>query len=176
MTEGATPREPGEEERRDPGGGSGPPPPPPAGGGGWGPSGGRRGWGSPGGGRGGPGGPGWGPPGGPRQPGTTGLPENTACGLAYVATFVTGAIFFVLDRRPEVRFHAMQAILFGVAWLVVWVLRQAIHFFPLDFVLYLAWIAGLVIWVVLLVRGFQGNHFKLPFIGDLAEQQARRTP
>jgi uncharacterized membrane protein len=92
-----------------------------------------------------------------------------------VATFATGAIFFVLDRRPEVRFHAMQAILFGAAWLVVWVLRQALHVFPLDLVLYLAWLAGLVTWVVLLFKGFQGNHFKLPLIGDLAEQQAHRT-
>jgi uncharacterized membrane protein len=105
-----------------------------------------------------------------------GMPENTASGLAYVALFLTGAIFFILDRRPEVRFHAMQSILFGAAWVVVGLLRQAVGIFPLDVVLYLAWLAGLITWVVLLIRGFQGHHFKLPFIGDLAEQQARRTP
>jgi uncharacterized membrane protein len=86
-----------------------------------------------------------------------GLPENTASGLAYLATFVTGAIFFLLDRRPEVRFHAM------------------IDIFPFDLVLYLAWLAGLITWVVLLIQGFTGNHLKLPFIGDLAEQRARDT-
>jgi uncharacterized membrane protein len=151
MSEGTTPREPGEEGRQQPG---------------WGPSGSPDPSGPP---------PGWGAPRGPQQPGTTGMPENTASGLAYLATFVTGAIFFVLDRRPEVRFHAMQSILFGAVWLVVWVLRQAIGVFPLDLVLYLAWLAGLIIWVVLLIQGFSGNHFKLPFIGDLAEQQTRRT-
>jgi len=104
-----------------------------------------------------------------------GLPENTACGLAYVAVFVTGAIFFVLDRRPEVRFHAMQSILFGAAWLVVGVLRQALDIFPLNLIFYLAWLAGLVTWVILLIQGFQGHHFKLPLIGDFAEQQARHT-
>jgi uncharacterized membrane protein len=104
-----------------------------------------------------------------------GLPENTASGLAYLATFVTGAIFFLLDRRPEVRFHAMQSILFGAVWLVVWILRRAIDVFPLDLVLYLAWLAGLITWVVLLIQGFTGNHLKLPFIGDLAEQRARDT-
>jgi uncharacterized membrane protein len=101
------------------------------------------------------------------------MPENTASGLSYVALFLTGAIFFVLDRRPEVRFHAMQSILFGAAWVVIGVLRRAIGVFPLDLVFYLAWLAGLVTWVVLLVRGFQGRHFKLPVIGDLAEQQVR---
>ena len=130
MTEGTTPREPGDESRRE----------------------------------------------GPAQPpGTMDLPQNIACGLAYVAVFVSGAVFFVLDRRPEVRFHAMQSIVFGVAWLVVGVLRQALDIFPLDFVLYLAWLAGLVIWVVLMVQGFRGRHLKLPVIGDLAEQQARHT-
>jgi uncharacterized membrane protein len=130
MTEGTTPREPGDESRRE----------------------------------------------GPAQPlGTMGLPQKIACGLAYVAVFVSGAVFFVLDRRPEVRFHAMQSIVFGVAWLVVGVLRRALGIFPLDFVLYLAWLAGLVIWVVLLVQGFQGRHLKLPVIGDIAEQQAHHT-
>ena len=115
-------------------------------------------------------------PEGPAQPqGTMGLPQNIACGLAYVAVFVSGAVFFVLDRRPEVRFHAMQSIVFGVAWLVVGVLRRALDIFPLNFVLYLVWLAGLVIWVVLMIQGFQGRHLKLPVIGDLAEQQARPT-
>jgi uncharacterized membrane protein len=100
---------------------------------------------------------------------------NVASGLSYVLTFVTGALFLVIDRRPEVRFHAMQAVLFGVAWLVVGILRQVLHVFPLDVVLFLAWLAGLVAWVVLMVQGFQGNHFKLPYIGDLAEQQAGKT-
>src|SRR6266540_4923289 len=107
----------------------------------------------------GQGGPGWTgqDPGGPGRSGQqrgsgSGMDANVASGLAYVLTIITGVIFLVIDRRPEVRFHAMQAIIFGVAWAVVGILRQ-----------------------VLKVQGFQGNHFKLPYIGDLAEQQAGRT-
>ncbi len=70
-----------------------PPPPPPPDGGGWGtppPRGGQ-------------------PPHGGGQPqGTSGMAANVASGLAYALTFVTGALFYLLDRRPEVRFHAMQ--------------------------------------------------------------------
>jgi len=103
------------------------------------------------------------------------MDANVASGLAYVLTIITGVIFLVIDRRPEVRFHAMQAIIFGIVWAVVGILRQVLTFFPLNIVLWLAWLAGLVLWVVLMVQGFQGNHFKLPYIGDLAEQQAGRT-
>ena len=36
----------------------------------------------------------------------------------------------------------------------------------------LLWVVFLIGWVVLLIQGFQGKHFKLPVIGDFAEQQA----
>jgi uncharacterized membrane protein len=155
MSEGTTPPPPEERPGGDPGYGQGWGTPPPPEGGGW----------QPGGGSGGSGGSG----------GAGGLSSNAASGLSYVLTFVTGAIFLILDRRPEVRFHAMQSILFGVAWLIVAILRSALHFFPLNVVLWLAWLAGLVLWVVLMVQGFQGRHYKLPWIGDIAEQQATRT-
>lgn len=103
------------------------------------------------------------------------MDTNVASGLSYVLTIITGAIFLVIDRRPEVRFHAMQSVFFGIAWLVVGILRQVLTVFPLNIVLWLAWLAGLVLWVVLMVQAFQGNHFKLPYIGDLAEQQAGKT-
>jgi uncharacterized membrane protein len=103
------------------------------------------------------------------------MDANVASGLSYVLTLVTGAIFLIIDRRPEVRFHAMQSVIFGIAWLVVGILRQVLTVFPLNVVLWLAWLGGLVLWVVLMVQGFQGNHFKLPYIGDLAEQQAGKT-
>jgi len=103
------------------------------------------------------------------------MDANVASGLSYVLTIITGVIFLLIDRRPEVRFHAMQAIIFGIAWAVVGILREVLTFFPLNVVLWLAWLAGLVLWVVLMIQGFQGRHFKLPYIGDLAEQQAGRT-
>lgn len=139
-----------------------PPPPPPGGQGG-------PGWSGQGPSRGGPG-PGWG-----RRSSGGGLDANVASGLSYALTIVTGVIFLIVDRRPEVRFHALQAIMFGVVWLVVGILRQVLNVFPLNVALWLGWLAGLVIWVVLMVQAFQGNHFKLPYIGDLAEREAGGT-
>jgi uncharacterized membrane protein len=162
MTEGTTPRDPRDEPT-----GQAPPPPPP-------PPAGASEWGQPGGYQQQPGGYQPQPGGYPPQPAGSGLSENVASGLSYVATWITGLIFFLIDKRPEVRFHAMQAILFGVAWLVFWFLWRFTS--GAVWVLFsLVQLAFLIGWIVLLVQGFQGRHFKLPVIGDFAEQQARST-
>jgi uncharacterized membrane protein len=115
---------------------------------------------------------GWGPQ-YPGQPAGSGMTENVASGLSYVLTWVTGLILFLVDKRPEVRFHAMQAIAYGVLWTLVSVVGPRLPG-PLDALSSLLWIAFLVGWVVLMIQGFQGRHFKLPVLGDFAEQQARQ--
>jgi uncharacterized membrane protein len=194
MTEGPTPSNPREEPPRAPVGGpdapvdqpppdyrpadnppppdaprwespgTPPPPPPPSGG---------QGWEQPGG---YPQQPGGQYPGQyPGQPAGSGLAENVASGLSYVLTWLTGLIFFLVDKRPEVRFHAMQAIAYGVLWTVVGVVGPRLPG-PLDVLFSLLWVVFLIGWVVLLIQGFQGRHFKLPVIGDFAEQQAGQPP
>jgi uncharacterized membrane protein len=159
-----------------------PPPPPPQGGGTWDPGAAPPPPPPP------PqGGQGWDQPGYPQQPGGyhqpggqylgqpagSGLAENVASGLSYVLTWLTGLIFFLIDKRPEVRFHAMQSIAYGVIWTLVGVVGPRLPG-PLDLLFSLVWVAFLIGWVVLLVQGFQGKHFKLPVIGDFAEQQANQ--
>jgi uncharacterized membrane protein len=168
-----------------------PPPPPPSGGQGWGQQPGE--YGQPGGGYqqppGGyqqpPGGyqqPPGGyqqPPGGYQQPGGqypaagSGMSENVSSGLSYVLTWLTGLIFFLVDKRPEVRFHAMQSIAFGLLWTLVAVVGPRMPF-PIDVLLGLLWVVFFVTWIILMIQGFQGRHFKLPVLGDFAEQQAGR--
>jgi len=97
-----------------------------------------------------------------------------ASGLAYVVTIITGIIFLLTDKRPEVRFHSMQAILFGIVWVVIGFLSSGVRLGLLSVLFWLASIGMFVLWIVLMIQGFQGNHFKLPIIGDLAEQQAAK--
>src|SRR5205814_618154 len=40
----------------------------------------------------------------------SGLSENVAAMLSYVLGWLTGIIFYLIDRRPYVRFHAAQSI------------------------------------------------------------------
>ena len=65
-------------------------------------------------------------PGSTEAAGTAGIQENVAGLLCYVAGWVTGLIFFLIDKRPSVRFHAMQSmIVFGALnvlyWLFIWI-------------------------------------------------------
>ena len=167
---GTPPPPPGGTGQPDPGAAPPPTPPPPSGGQGWGQQPGEYGQ-QPGGYQ--------QPGGGYRQPGGQypaaggGISENVSSGLSYVFTWLTGLIFFLVDRRPEVRFHAMQSIAFGLLWTLVAVVLPYMPS-PIGALLGLVLFAFFVGWIVLLIQGFQGRHFKLPVIGDFAEQQAGR--
>jgi uncharacterized membrane protein len=112
-------------------------------------------------------------PGGQYQAAGSGMAENVASGLSYVLTWLTGLIFFLVDRRPEVRFHAMQSIAYGVLWTLILVVRPYMPG-PIGALLGIVLFAFFIGWIVLMIQGFQGKHFKLPVIGDFAEQQAGR--
>ncbi len=117
------------------------------------------------------------------------LSENTAALLSYVLGWLTGLIFFLADKRPYVRFHAAQSIvtfgalhilraILGIALGVGWwfgapgdVSRVAIAW-PL---LSLIGLFTLVLWIVLMVKAYQGQKFKLPLAGEIAEDLARHT-
>jgi uncharacterized membrane protein len=150
----------------DPGPSSTPPPPPPPAG--------DQGWGQQPGGYQQPGGQyQGGQPGGQYPAAGSGMAENVASGLSYVLTWLTGLIFFLVDKRPEVRFHAMQSIAYGVLWTLIAVVRPYMPG-PIGALLGIVLFAFFIGWIVLMIQGFQGKHFKLPVIGDFAEQQAGR--
>jgi uncharacterized membrane protein len=99
--------------------------------------------------------------------------------LAYV-TIIPAIVFLVLDpynKKRFIRFHSFQCIFFAVAWTVLWIVLAFIGHIPiLGWATVLLWppisLAGLIIWVILVLKAYQGKTFKLPVIGDMAEQQA----
>ncbi len=101
-----------------------------------------------------------------------GLEENIEGALCYILFFVTGIVFYVLEKDNKfVRFHAMQAILvFLPAWIIV---------ILLGWIPFLGWIiAGLIalltviLWLILMLKAYQGEKFKLPVVGDIAEKNS----
>jgi uncharacterized membrane protein len=108
-----------------------------------------------------------------------GMQDNVAGMLAYV-TIIPAIIFLVVEpynRNRFIRFHAFQCLFFAVAWTVLWIgLTIFAHIPILGWLSVLIWpligLAGLIIWVVLLLKANQGQMYKLPFIGDMAEKQA----
>ncbi len=110
---------------------------------------------------------------------TGGMTDNVAGRLAYI-TIIPAIIFLVMEpynRKPFIRFHAWQNIFFHVAWFALWIALSIVAHIPiLGWMTLLIWpligLAGLVIWVILLIKANSGQMYKLPFIGDLAEKQA----
>ena len=108
-----------------------------------------------------------------------GLSDNMAGALAYV-TIIPAIVFLVLDpyyKKRFIRFHSFQCIFFAVAWTALWIILAFIGHIPvLGWATLLLWplisLAGLIIWIILVVKAYQGQTFKLPVIGDMAEKQA----
>ena len=114
----------------------------------------------------------------------SGMADNVAGMLAYI-TIIPAIIFLVVEpynKNRFIRFHAWQNIFLHVAWVVCWIalviLSMVLTFIPFlgHLVMFLLWMAlaiGIfVAWIVLLIKANQGQMYKLPVIGDLAEKQA----
>jgi uncharacterized membrane protein len=104
-----------------------------------------------------------------------GMDENLAAVLSYILGIITGILFFVMEKDSKfVKFHAMQSILF---WVVMFVLSIVSGFVPV-----IGWIFGvtilplasIVLWILLMYKAYQNEMFKLPVIGDIAEQQVAK--
>lgn len=112
------------------------------------------------------------------------FPENIAGALAYL-TLIPAILFLVLQPYKQnhfVRFHSAQCLLTSAALaLAATLLRLAAVFLaavpvagPLVVVLTagLFAIAVFVLWLVLIVKALQGDYFKVPWLGALAERHA----
>jgi uncharacterized membrane protein len=108
-----------------------------------------------------------------------GLQDNVAGMLAYV-TIIPAIIFLVVapyNQNKFIRFHSFQSLFFGVAWIAISIVLSILAAMPfLGFLTLFIWplvgLACLIIWVILLMKAYGGQKFKLPVIGDLAEKQA----
>jgi len=111
--------------------------------------------------------------GGDLGPGSsTGLDTKLAGLLCYLFGALTGILFLVLEKRDqEVRFHAYQSTMTFISLFVLWVISNVV---PVIGTLLggMIWLASLVLWVLLMFKAFSGERFKLPTVGDWAEEQA----
>jgi uncharacterized membrane protein len=104
------------------------------------------------------------------------MDPNVAAGLSYLGTWLTGLIFFLIEKQNRfVRFHAMQSILTFAAFTVLYIVASIVFALPFlsivgCFITPLIGLAGLALWIVCMVQAFQGKYFKLPIVGDYAER------
>ncbi|MHC1578508.1 MAG: zinc-ribbon domain-containing protein [Dehalococcoidia bacterium] len=123
----------------------------------------------------------------PETESSTGLSANVAGLLCYVAGWVTGIIFLVLEKKSNfVKFHAWQSIMtFGVltvAHLILSTILGAIAVAAFSrglavLAAVLGWIIGIlmfILWIILIVQAGTGKMWKVPWAGDWAEKQAKK--
>ena len=97
--------------------------------------------------------------------------ENIMGAVAYLLGFITGVVLLIVEKKSKfVRFHAMQStVMFGGLFVV----NIALGFIPV-----LGWLVGLILsfvafiaWIVAMWKAFQGEMYKFPYVGDIAEKQ-----
>lgn len=101
---------------------------------------------------------------------STGLNENVAGLLCYVLGWITGLVFLLVEKDSAfVKFHAMQSLM---TFLALGILSAVLSFIP-----YIGAIIGgiiglitIVLWIVLMIKAYQGERWKVPIIGDFAER------
>lgn len=114
----------------------------------------------------------------PDSKSSTGLDANIAGVLCYLLLWVTGIIFLLVEKDSKfVRFHALQSLFFfgGITALFLVFSFFSVFLFPwvIAFMLVpLLQIAAFILWVVLMIKAYQGELWKLPWVGDLALQYA----
>lgn len=102
---------------------------------------------------------------------STGMQQNVEALLTYVAGFVTGIVFLIIEKENKfVRFHAMQSILVSASLFIAHIIC--------NFIPYIGWVLslllsllGLILWILCMFKAYQGELFKLPVVGDIAAKQ-----
>jgi len=101
---------------------------------------------------------------------STGMQPNVAALLSYLLGFITGIIFYLIEKENKfVRFHAMQSIVTFGGLFVAGIIFAVIPVIGLILAPVL-WIIEVILWVLLMVKAYQGEMFKLPVAGDIAEK------
>jgi uncharacterized membrane protein len=116
---------------------------------------------------------------------SSGMTDNVAAALCYALTFLTGILFLVLEpynKNKLIRFHAFQAIFFGVAVVLISIvgsiLTSVFYSVPMIGTLFailfhtLLSLVFLLVWLFLMYKAYNNEKFMLPILGPLAEKQA----
>ncbi len=120
---------------------------------------------------------------------STGLDANVAAVLSYVFNWVSGLVFFLIEKESRlVRFHAMQSLILAVVFFVgmialyiVWAILAIITSqisgllatlvgIVVGLLIFVFFIAAVIGWILGMVKAYQGQFFKLPVIGNFAEK------
>ena len=93
--------------------------------------------------------------------------------ISYLGGALSGIAVLIAEKHDRfVRFHAMQSTVTFLAVLVAHLLLRSVPI--IGGLLYLPFMLGVVaLWAYLMFQAITGKKYKLPYIGDFAEQRLR---
>jgi len=103
-----------------------------------------------------------------------GVDENVEGLLCYILGWVTGILFLILEKENKlVRFHAAQSL---ATFLPLSVILVIVGMMP-----FIGWLlAGpisiltLILWLLLMFKALKGERYRLPIVGNFAEEVANK--
>ena len=109
----------------------------------------------------------------------TGLDPKVSSLLAYLLWIVGGIVFYAISKDSYVRFHAMQSILFSVVFIAIDIVLGILGVFSSIFgfgfgISSLVSLVFFIFWIILMMKAYQGERYKLPILGDLAEKYSNK--
>ena len=103
---------------------------------------------------------------------STGIQPQIAGLLCYLLGAISGLVFILVEKENKfVRFHALQSILTFGALFVLQAISPVIPVLGWVLIPLIA-ILNLILWILLMIKAYQGEQFKLPVVGDIAEQKS----
>jgi uncharacterized membrane protein len=122
----------------------------------------------------------------PEAESSTGMSANVAGLLCYLATWITGIVFVVLEKKSTfVKFHAWQSIMtFGVltvVQIILAIISGIAAFTMVPGLALFAWVLTIIVavlmfvlWIILMIQAGTGKMWKVPGAGNWAEKQANK--
>src|ERR1022692_4773133 len=108
------------------------------------------------------------------------MAENVAGLLCYVLGWITGLIFFFIDKRPFVRFHAAQSIVVFGGLQIIYTILVRVFIANLwvggvgslsigGLLISLVDLLALVLWVLLMVKAYQHEKYRVPGVSGIVD-------
>lgn len=113
----------------------------------------------------------------------SGLAPNIASLLCYICMPITSIIFLLIEKEnTDVRFHAWQGTAFGVGYIVVIIGLQilaavfgaiaSVLGIIIGFFIPIVGLVAFIVWIVCLIKAYQGERWRIPVVGDFAAKKA----
>lgn len=87
-----------------------------------------------------------------------------------IIAYLIGPIYLLIEKKDKtLRFHALQATFLFLALIVINVIVSTLRLWAISPLISLG---ATILWIILIVKGYQGNKIVLPIIGPMAEKYA----